>query len=86
MKDIDFVMKRAAELHSVQPKRSWFSKVPKEAQRRLGEIKQAFRDGKFSEMPNSVVILAIENLLKEQKWPVPGHRDTIIRWLRSTST
>ena len=83
---VDFVLARAAELHMSQPKRSWFSKLPKDAQERLGEIRQAFRDGKFSGMPYSVICTAVQNLLKEQKWPVPGNRDTILRWLRSSDT
>ena len=83
---VDFVLAQAAELYKNQPKRSWFSKLPKDAQQRLDEIKQAFRDGKFSGMPYSVVCTAIENLLKEQKWPVPQNQDTILRWLRSSAT
>lgn len=83
---VDFVLSQAAELYKSQPKRSWFSKLPKDAQQRLSEVKQAFKDGKFSGVSYSVVCTAIENLLKEHKWPVPGNKDTILRWLRSSGT
>lgn len=83
---VDFVLAQANELYKTQPKRSWFSKLPADAQQRLKEIKQAFKDGKFAGLPFSVICTAIENLLKEHKWPVPTNQDTILRWLRSSGT
>jgi len=83
---VDFVLARAAAAMDSQPKRSWFSKLPTDAQQRLNEIKAAYTDGKFAGVSYSALCQAITDLLKEQKWPVPGNRDTILRWLRSSGT
>lgn len=83
---VEFVLAQAAQIKRGYDKRSWFAKLSPEAQRRLSEVKQAYTDGKFSELSCSVVCTAIENLVKEHKWPVPKSRDTILRWLRSSAT
>jgi hypothetical protein len=83
---VDFVLSRAVTAMNNQPKRSWFSKLPAEAQQRLNEIKTAYTDGKFAGVSYSALCQAITDLLKEHKWPVPGNRDTILRWLRSSGT
>jgi hypothetical protein len=83
---VDFVLARAAAAMDNQPRRSWFSKLPTDAQHRLNEIKAAYTDGKFAGVSYSALCQAITDLLREHKWPVPGNRDTILRWLRSSGT
>jgi hypothetical protein len=83
---VDFVLERANAVMGKQYKRSWFSKLPPDAQKRLSEIKAAYTDGKFAGVSYSALCQAITDLLKEQKWPVPGNQDTILRWLRSSGT
>lgn len=82
-KDVDFILKAAKAIES-DPKKSWFSKLPPEAQKRLAEVKKAFEDGRFAGISLSAVCQATAALLKEHKWPVPKSRHTISRWLRSS--
>ena len=67
-------------------KRSWFSKLPADAQSRLLAIKEDHKAGRFGDVTQAVVVVAILALAKEQKWPVPNHADTIRRWLVSSDT
>jgi hypothetical protein len=83
---VDFVLERAAVAMNNPPKRSWFSKLPPEAQQRLREVKRAYTDGKFAGVSYATLCKAITDLLREYKWPVPTNQDTILRWLRSSGT
>jgi len=84
--DFDFVLAAAAAHASAQHKRSWFSKLPADAQKRLAAIKSDYTDGKFAGVSHTALCVAIKSLLKENAWPVPETGDTILRWLRSTGT
>lgn len=81
---VDFVMNKLIEAQSHGPKKSWFSKLPKAAQDRLGEIKEAYLAGKFTDAPMVKIYAAIVALCREQKWQEPRSVDTISRWLRSS--
>ena len=85
-KDLEFVLKAASAAMNRDPKKSWFSKLPPDAQKRLNEIKKAFADGRFAGISLAAVCQAVEALLKEQSWPVPKSENTISRWLRSSDT
>jgi hypothetical protein len=84
--DFDFVMAAAAAHSLAQPKRSWFSKLPSDAQKRLAAIKTDYMDGKFADLSQTALCVAITSLLRENSWPAPATGDTILRWLRSTGT
>lgn len=83
-KDIDVVLQRAHRFMNKDLKKSWFSKLPSAAQKRLLEIKKAYISGRFSGVSVASLCVAVESLLKEQSWPVPKSHNTIIRWLRSS--
>ena len=85
-KDLLFVLKAANAAMARDHKKSWYSKLPPDAQTRLGEIKKAFVDGRFAGITLAAVCQAVEALLKEQQWPVPKSRNTISRWLHSSDT
>ena len=84
--DLDFVLAAAAAASAVKPRKSWYAKLPPDAQSRLAEIKKAYDAGRFEHMNCTVIREAINALLKENGWPVPQSAETIIRWLRSSGT
>lgn len=83
-KDLEFVMKIAGDAMSRDHKKSWFSKLPPDAKKRLSAIKEAFAAGQFAGITLAAVCQAVEALLREQSWPVPKSPNTISRWLRSS--
>lgn len=85
-KDVDFVLKSTRENKRPAAKKSWFSKLPADAQKRLIVVKKAYNEGRFAGVALVVVFEAIQALLRENKWPVPSSIDTVVRWLRSTDT
>lgn len=83
-KDLDFVLSAARDIMNSDPQKSWFSKLPPDAQKRLAEIKKAYEAGRFAGISLAAVCKAVVALLTEQKWPVPKSKNTISRWLRSS--
>lgn len=83
-KDVDFVISEARKIMCADPQKSWFSKLPAEAKKRLSEIKKAYEAGKFDGISLSAICKAMAALLTEQKWPAPKSKHTIVRWLRSS--
>lgn len=83
-KDIDFVLKAARDIMDRDPQKSWFSKLPADAQKRLVEIKAAYEAGRFGGISLAALCKAVVALLEENKWPAPKSKNTISRWLRSS--
>jgi hypothetical protein len=84
LREFQAKVSQAAERASV--KRSWFSRLPKEAQDRLLEIKQAYIAGAYTGVSLSILHMAVASLCKENAWEVPKSRDTVAAWLRSRDT
>lgn len=70
-----------AASHTHKPKRSWFSRLPKEAQSDLAEIKRRFDAGEYATVEYSVIHRAVVARCKEESWPVP-EVSTVRRWLQ----
>ena len=83
-KDLEFVLSTARAIMDRDPQKSWFSKLPPDAQKRLAGIKTAYEDGRFVGISRAAVCKAVVALLTEQKWPVPKSKNTIQRWLSSS--
>lgn len=81
---VDFVMSRIAQAQAQGPKKSWFSRLPKAAQERMSEIKDAYLAGKFAGAAMAKIHSAIVALCREHKWQEPKSVDTIARWMRSS--
>jgi hypothetical protein len=64
------------------PKRSWFSRLPKEAQHDFAEIKSRHIAGHYQGVAFSTIHKAVVARCKEEGWPEPKSESTIERWLR----
>ncbi len=65
-----------------QPKRSWFSRLRKEAQQEFGEIRARYVSGDYESVAISTIHRAIVAVCKEQGWQEPKSVSTIERWLK----
>jgi hypothetical protein len=65
-----------------QPNRSWFSRLPKEAQREFGNIRAKYVSGEIAHVAISTIYRAIVNVCKENGWQAPKSPSTIQRWLK----
>lgn len=75
---------KAAVAHAEQnpPKKSWFSKLPPEAQADLLDLKRRFQAGEYEGVELSVIHRGVVARCKEAQWPVPKSDCTITNWLR----
>jgi hypothetical protein len=64
--------------------KSWFSKLPANAQRELEEIKKVWAAGGLHGVQIVVIWRGIVARCKEESWPAPKSETTINRWLRSS--
>jgi hypothetical protein len=63
------------------PKRSWFSRLPKEAQQDFAEIKKRYDAGEYAGVEFVVIHRAVAARCKEESWPAPADPGTVRRWL-----
>ena len=64
-----------------KPNRSWFSKLPKEAQQDFAEIKRKYDAGEYHGVEFAIIHRAVVARCKEEAWPVP-EVSTVRRWLQ----
>lgn len=83
---VDFVISKLREAKENGPKKSWFSRLPAEAQGRMTEIKEAFLAGKFAGASLATIHAAIVALCREHKWAEPKAVGTVKAWLHSSDT
>ena len=67
----------------VRPNRSWFSRLPPEAQAEMAEVKSAWLSGELKGTPIVTVYRGIVARCTEVGWHAPEAEQTISRWLRS---
>jgi hypothetical protein len=65
------------------PQRSWFSRLPKEAQQDFSEIKSRYAAGQYRSVSVAIIHRAAIARCKEQGWPEPKCVGTIRDWLNS---
>lgn len=65
------------------PRKSWFSKLPQQAQEELLEVKRRFHAGEYRDVELAVIYRGIIARCKGAKWETPKSVCTIINWLRS---
>jgi hypothetical protein len=75
------VVLAAGTIH--RPKRSWFSRLPAEAQAEMVEVKREWLSGALQGTPFAAVYRGIAARCKEVGWHAPEAEQTISRWLRS---
>jgi hypothetical protein len=66
-----------------RPKRSWFSRLPTEAQVEMSEVKREWLSGALQGAPIVTVYRGIVARCTEVGWHAPEAEQTISRWLRS---
>lgn len=66
-----------------RPNRSWFSRLTKEAQVEMAEVKREWLSGSLQGTPISAVYRGIVARCKEESWHAPEAGQTIARWLQS---
>ncbi|NBW14686.1 MAG: hypothetical protein EBR82_42475 [Caulobacteraceae bacterium] len=84
-------MAKKSALHSIaqaactvhRPKRSWFSRLPAEAQAEMAEVKREWLTGTLQGTPFSTIYRGIVARCTEVGWHAPDAEQTISRWLRS---
>jgi hypothetical protein len=65
------------------PQRSWFSRLPKEAQQDFAEIKSRHAAGQYRGVSVAIIHRAAIARCKEEGWPEPKSVGTIRDWLNS---
>jgi len=65
------------------PQRSWFSRLPKEAQQDFAEMKSRCAAGQYLGVSVAVIHRAVVARCKEQGWQEPKSVGTVRDWLKS---
>lgn len=65
------------------PRKSWFSRLPMEAQEELLEVKRRFKAGEYRGVEMAVIYRGVVARCKGAKWDIPKSVCTIANWLRS---
>lgn len=83
---VEFVLGKIRESKANAPQRSWFSLLPPDAKKHMGDVREAYRAGAFAGVPIAKIHNAVVSMCREHKWQEPKVASTVKAFLNSSDT